>query len=181
MLSNTQDQYGLVSRTLHWLTALFVIGLLAVGLYMTGLDKEDPNRLQLYSLHKSFGATVLMLSILRVLWILRSPAPPLPAVLDQKEVILAKAVKALLYVLLFFMPLSGWIMSNAAGFGVSVFGLFDLPQLVAKNHGLHEFAEEAHELAAYGVIVLVLLYMTGALKHRFLDKNPQADVLSRML
>jgi cytochrome b561 len=181
MLSNTQDRYGLLSRSLHWITALFVIGLLAVGLYMTGLDKEDPSRLGLYNLHKSFGATVLALTILRVLWILRSPAPPPPAVLAHMEVLASKTVKTLLYLLLFFMPLSGWIMSNAAGYAVSVFGLFDLPQLVAKSHGLHEIAEEAHELAAYGVIALVLLHIAGTLKHRYLDKDPQANVLSRML
>jgi cytochrome b561 len=181
MLTNGESRYGLLSRALHWSSALFIVALIGVGLYMTGLDNEDPNRLGIYSLHKSVGALVLMLSLLRVLWILRSPAPPAPAALAPKEVMLSKVVQALLYALIFLVPISGWVMSSSAGYPVGFFGLFELPQLVGKDEGLHEIAQEVHELAAYGIAALVLLHIAGALKHRLKGSGPEADVLRRML
>ena len=46
---------------------------------------------------------------------------------------------------------------------------------------MHEALEEVHELLAFTLLGLVGLHFVGALKHRFIDKDPNADVLKRML
>lgn len=174
---NTNEQYGGVAKSFHWVIALLVVGMLCVGLYMTGLDL-GPQKLQIYGLHKSFGIAILVLVSMRLLWRLMN-AHPLPLPNHQKwEKILARVIHGLLYVALFLMPLSGWIMSSAKGFSVSVFGLFTLPDLVRPNEGLAEVAVEVHEIVAYTMIVMIGLHFAGAMKHHVIDRD---STLRRML
>jgi cytochrome b561 len=181
MLTNSADRYGLVSRLLHWLMALLILAMIGIGAYMADLDKEDPLRTQLYTLHKEIGVTILVLAVLRILWILMSRPPVLPAALQRWEVILAKSTVGLLYLLMLATPMAGYLMTNTAGQPISYFGLFDLPALLGENHDLHETLEEVHEFLAFTILALVGLHALGALKHRFVDKDPGADVLRRML
>lgn len=174
---NTNEQYGGVAKIFHWVIALLAIGMLCVGLYMTGLDR-GPQKLQIYGLHKSFGIAILALVSMRLLWRVMN-AHPLPLANHQKwEKVLAKIIHGLLYVSLFLMPLSGWIMSSAKGFSVSVFGLFTLPDLVKPNEDLAGFAVETHEIIAYAMIVMIGLHFAGAIKHHVIDRD---STLRRML
>lgn len=181
MFTNSLQSYGLVSRLLHWTMALLILGMIGVGIYMTDLAREDPMRAQLYSLHKSIGVTLLGLALIRILWMLVSRPPAPPAALQRWEVVLAKSTVGLLYLLMLATPVVGYLMSDTGGKPVSFFGLFDLPGLLGKNHDLHEALEEAHELLAFSILALVGLHVAGALKHRFVDRDPDADVLKRML
>jgi cytochrome b561 len=181
MLTNSADRYGLVSRLLHWLMALLILAMIGVGAYMTDLDKEDPLRAQLYTLHKEIGITILALAVLRILWLLAARPPVLPAALQRWEVILARATTGVLYLLMLATPIAGFLMTNATGKPVSYFGLFNLPVLIGENHDLHETLEEVHGFLAFTILALVGLHAAGAIKHRFLDKDPEADVLKRML
>jgi cytochrome b561 len=181
MLANSTERYGLISRALHWLMALMILTMIAVGAYMTDLDKEDPLRLQLYTLHKEIGVTVLTLAVIRILWVLMSRPPRLPGVLQRWEVILSKATTGLLYLLMLATPVAGYLMSNAAGKPIGFFGLFDMPVFIGENHDTHEFLEELHGFLAFSILALVGLHVAGAIKHRLIDKDPEADVLKRML
>ena len=82
------------------------------------------------------------------------------------------------YVLLFALPVSGWVMSSAGGFPVVYLGILQLPDLVAKNKPLFETMKEVHELLAYGLLGVVALHTLAALKHHFIDRD---SVLVRML
>jgi cytochrome b561 len=161
--------------------ALLILAMIGIGAYMTDLDKEDPLRTQLYTMHKEIGVTILALALLRILWILASRPPVLPAALQRWEVILAKSTTGLLYLLMLATPIAGFLMTNASGKPVSYFGLFDLPLLIGENHDLHETLEEVHIFLAFTILALVGLHAVGALKHRFIDKDPEADVLKRMI
>lgn len=181
MLTNSANRYGLVSRFLHWVMALLILAMIGLGAYMADLDKEDPLRAQLFSLHKEIGVTILALAVVRILWALAARQPVMPAVLQRWEVILAKSTVGLLYLLMLATPIAGYLMTNTAGKPISYFGLFDMPALMGENHDLHETLEEVHEFLAFSILTLVGLHVAGALKHRFIDKNPEADVLKRML
>ncbi|MGB7932066.1 MAG: cytochrome b [Gammaproteobacteria bacterium] len=181
MLINSADRYGLVSRLLHWLMALLILAMIGIGAYMTDLDKEDPLRTQFYTMHKEIGVTILALALLRILWILASRPPVLPAALQRWEVILARSTTGLLYLLMLATPIAGFLMTNASGKPVSYFGLFDLPLLIRENQDLHEILEEVHIYLAFTILALVALHALGAIKHRFIDKDPEADVLKRMI
>jgi cytochrome b561 len=181
MLTNSADRYGLVSRFLHWVMALLILAMIGVGAYMADLAREDPLRGQLYTLHKEIGVTILALAVIRILWIVVARAPVMPAVLQRWEVVLAKSTVGLLYLLMLATPIAGYLMTNTGGKPVSYFGLFDMPVLIGENHDLHKALEDVHGFLAFSILALVGLHVLGALKHRFIDTNAEADVLKRML
>lgn len=155
---------------IHWLTLVFILGLAMVGLLMTELPAGQ-TKIQVYNLHKSFGLTVLALTALRLLirlW-LRSP-PPLPSI-PRLQRLAADAVHGLLYLLLFAIPLSGWIYNSASGFPLKWFGLFSLPKLGGYNPQIKEWAGNAHEYLFYALAALVTAHALAALFHHYRQKD----------
>jgi cytochrome b561 len=169
-------RYSSVSKCFHWAIALIVVVLLIVGFLMGELKESiQPT---VYTIHKSFGLTVLALMILRLLWITHAGRPPLPVSVPRWEVILSRVVQYSLYFVLIIMPLSGWIMSTAAKHIPVYFGLIEIPfPGIQPNKPLAEFFNQIHITLAWVIIGLVLLHIAGALKHHFIDKD---DVLKSM-
>jgi cytochrome b561 len=176
-----QERYSGLSRALHWISALIILGLIVLGWYMTGLAEDDPSRRGIYGFHKAMGILTVFLFFARIVWLRIAPAPALPSVFNEKERLVTKGVQSLLYVLILLIPVSGYVMSMAGGHPVSFFGLFDMPVLMGKNEAVGGFAHEAHAILSYAALALVALHMAGAIKHRLLDKNGPSDVLARML
>ena len=185
MLKNSATEYGLVSKTLHWLMAAIILGLIFVGIYMADLPMETAEEkqyaFQFYDLHKSFGVVAFALIILRLVWIPISPAPQLPSAFAPKERMMVKALQGLLYLLMLVMPISGMVMSNAGGHPINFFGMGNLPALIGENEGLAEIAHEVHEIMGWTILVVIILHMAGAIKHRLKDKGGETDILKRML
>ncbi len=165
-------------RTLHWLMALVILGLIAAGWWMTGLEDGHPQRGLLYGLHKSFGVIALGLLAMRILLRFVTPVPPLPSTLPSTEKWAAHAGHLLLYLGMLAVPVSGMIMSMAGGYGVKVFGV-PLPNILPEDKAMAGLAHELHEILPYVLLGIIVLHMTGALKHRLADK-PEHDVLHRM-
>jgi cytochrome b561 len=176
LFRNTLKRWGTVAQTLHWLIVALII--IQVILAFTAAELHGLAKLAMLARHKSVGITILMLAVVRLLWRLANPTPPLPANLKPYERILAHFTHTALYVLIFVMPLSGWIMSSARGFPVSWFSLFQLPDLVHKNRPLYEAMIETHEVLAWTLGAVATLHVLGALKHHFVLKD---TVLRRML
>jgi cytochrome b561 len=174
------QKYPLSSRVIHWLMAAIILFLLGLGIYMTEfLPKDSENHLQVYELHKSFGALALILVFLRIFNRLVLKAPALPQTMPKIEQILSHLGHFGLYVLMIFVPLSGYLMSNSFGYPVHFFGI-ELPFLVEKNFDHGKLFAEAHEVLAYGLLGLVVVHVLAVIKHRFFDK-PEHDVLKRMI
>lgn len=176
-LNNTPETYGIVTKSFHWLMALLIIGLLAVGLLMEDIS-ELSLKLKVYGLHKSFGIVVLTLAIARIGWHLYSKKPGFVPGLKKIERLAASVVHGFFYIGMVGMPLSGWMMSSAAGRPVSVFGLFTLPDLVPQDQALREVFGTAHEVLGYTLIIGILAHAGAALKHHFVNKD---QTLRRML
>jgi cytochrome b561 len=177
MLKNTPHSYGSVAKCFHWTIFALIVALLTVGFLMTDMS-NSPDKFKIYGLHKSIGIMVLTLALLRLGWKLINSSPLLPNTLTPLEKLAAKAGHALLYVLILAMPLSGWLMSSAGGFPVSVFGLFTLPDLIAPDKEWSKFFRETHEWLAYAIIIMVSLHALAALLHHYYYKD---NVLTRML
>jgi cytochrome b561 len=175
-----EPSYGTFAKFLHWAMALMVIVLVIVGSYMAGLDKEDPSKMQIMGMHKSFGAIFMMLAIVRIIWSRMNNSPKLPTVLATWEKVLSTTVTGALYLLMLAIPFSGFAMTNLFGYPVSLFGVIDLPIIFSKNPEMGMIAKEAHGLLVFGLLLAIFAHVAGALKHRFLDA-PEADVLPRML
>ncbi len=176
-LRNTPARWGAVSQLLHWLIVALIAIQAALGL--TGrLLPLGVEKLAMLARHKSIGITILGLAALRLLWRWLNPTPPLPSNLTPHERFLARCTHATLYVLLFAMPLTGWIMSSARGFPVSWFNLYQLPDLVPKSRAIYDAMVTTHAALAIALALTVTLHIAGALKHHFVLKD---DTLRRML
>jgi cytochrome b561/polyisoprenoid-binding protein YceI len=176
-----QQRYTAVAIALHWIIAFSILGLIAVGWTMGELEGED--RYNLIQLHKSFGITVFLLSVARLLWRLMNPPPPEPP-MAKWQLWLANTVHTLFYVLILVMPLTGWIMASASDDAPTrYFNLVDIrlpgiPALPAETRdGLEDTLESVHSTLAWVIISLFVIHVAGALKHQLVDKD---GVLARM-
>ncbi|MBI4030105.1 MAG: cytochrome b/b6 domain-containing protein [Proteobacteria bacterium] len=174
---NTAERYGGVSRLFHWGMAALVVGLLGLGLYMVDLE-PGPLIFNLYFWHKSLGITVLVLVAGRLAWKLSNVRPlPLPSHRSWEKK-LAKTAHFLLYLCLFVMPLTGWAISSAKNFPVSVFGWFTLPSIYPESKEAASFFVTVHVVLSRILIGLIVLHAAGAIKHHMVDKD---GTLRRML
>jgi cytochrome b561 len=181
MTATPPTRYGTVAMTLHWLIAFSIIGLLIVGKYMVDLPNEDPNKFALYQLHKSFGISVLVLTVLRIVWRLSHAVPALPAGMPAWQRWGAHLSHFGLYALMLAIPLSGWAVVSSSSLGIPtlLFGTAELPNLpVATDRDTHEFFEGAHEILGNLMILLLIVHVAAALKHHFVDRD---TVFRRML
>ena len=162
-LANTTAKFGAVSRGLHWLMALGIIGMLGFGTYLANMTVNLSN-FHLYGWHKSIGIVLLALAALRLGWHLASPPPgSLPASAWQQT--LVRWVHRAFYVLMFAVPLTGWIGSAATGIDVQLFGL-TLPRIAPVSETWETVFLGAHGWITKALAVLILIHVAGALKRR---------------
>jgi cytochrome b561 len=145
-------------------TALTVLGLLAAGLWMTGLPLGFI-KLDAYNWHKWIGLIVLLLTAGRLLWRWRHPPPPLPATIVRWQAALAPAAHWALLALLLAMPVSGWLMSSAAGVKVIWFGLLALPDPVPRDAALFEALRTTHRVLSRLLIAVLVLHVAAVVHH----------------
>ncbi|MCF6189315.1 MAG: cytochrome b [Cocleimonas sp.] len=172
MLKNTKESFGFISKTVHWLMAILLIGLFAVGLYMTELDYYDSLYHTLPWWHKSIGLLVIGLLIFRVLWKMVNPMPEALKTHKKWEVFLAHLIQRLFYVLILLIGISGYFISTAKGKGIEFFNFFEVPAITqALEEDSADLIGEIHEVLAITLIALAVLHALAALKHHFIDKD----------
>jgi cytochrome b561 len=173
----TDTRYTGIAISLHWLMAAVIITLFALGIYMHELPLS-PEKLKLYSWHKWAGVCVFLLAALRLGWRLGHRTPSLPSSMSRLEQIIAHAGHHMLYLLMFAIPFSGWMMSSAKGFQTVWFEIIPLPDLLEKNKALGELLQTVHWGLNMLLAALVVGHVGAALKHHFIVKD---NVLTRML
>ena len=165
----------------HWVLGVALVALFGVGLYMTGLP-FSPQRLKLYNWHKWAGVTLLVLSLLRLLWRATHRPPALPGAIASAmpawQRLAQHATHHLLYLLFLAVPLIGWAYSSAAGFPIVFLGLWQLPDFVPASPALAEAIKPWHQYSAYAMAALVVLHVAAALKHQWVDRD---GLVARML
>ena len=116
---------------------------------------------------------------LRLAWVMYIKKPALPEAMPRWERFLARFVQHSLYLFLFAMPLSGWLMATASNKIPVYFGWFSVPfPGILPDEALAHWMSEAHYYIAFILLGLIALHTAGALKHRFIDKD---DVLNSMM
>lgn len=172
------DRYGAVARWLHWIVA----GLIVLQYVLANLAEAAeeagalPSAIGIFANHKSVGITILVLALFRLGWRFAVPPPPLPA-LPAWQRWAAHAAHALLYGLILLLPVSGWMLSSAAAFPVSWFGLVTLPDLLPAHEPTSHTLESVHELLARLLWITALIHLLAALVHHLLHRDA---VLVRM-
>jgi cytochrome b561 len=177
MLKNTQDHYGSVARSLHWIIAFFFLGLFATMWMVEVLPEEHPLIGTLFMIHKSLGTTLMPLILLRIFWRFYSPAPqsvPMPIAMDHASQI----VHGLLYAIMLSQPISGFLMSILSGYSINLFQLFTIPALKTPNLIWGKAFNQIHVWTALAIYGVVGIHIIAALYHHFIRKD---NTLIRMI
>lgn len=185
---NSKTVWGLPARVLHWVMALLILGLAAVGLYAVEFQTDLIARIELTQTHKSFGFIVFWLAVLRVIWRLANPTPALPDSMPGWQKAASHASHLALYALIFAIPLTGWLMASASPLNDEgaypvqikneVFGLFSMPDpFPTGDKELSDSLAKAHFWLAMTLLGVLVLHVLAALKHHFVDRD---TILTRM-
>lgn len=175
---NSNDAYGLVAVGVHWLMAVAIVGMFALGLWMVDLTYYDPWYRRGPDIHKGLGVLLFLLLLFRLIWrwtgIRPRPEPGLSA-FERKA---SALVHGALYLLLFATMLSGYLISTTDGRPIEVFGLFAVPATIAGLPDQADVAGKVHLILAIATLCLAGIHAAGALKHHFIDHD---RTLVRML
>jgi len=177
-IGNNKHSWGLVSIALHWLVALSVFGLFGLGLWMTGLDYYHAWYVRAPLIHESIGVILAGILLFRLAWRGYNTNPESLPTHAEWEKKVAHRVHVLLYLLLFAITISGYLISTADGDAVEVFGWFELPALPLGIEQQADIAGTIHWYLALTLLFIVGLHAAGALKHHIIDKD---ETLKRML
>lgn len=177
-MKNTADRFGWLSRSIHWLSALLVVGLFVLGLWMVSLDYYHEWYRTAPDLHRSFGIVLMLLTVARLVWYRISPKPKALAHYAKWEHVTAIAVQHTMILTLFVLFFSGYLITTAQGDSLFVFSGIEIPALISGIDNLEDIAGSVHEFAAFFLIGLASLHMLAALKHHFIDRDA---TLKRML
>lgn len=165
--------YTLIARILHWATAVLVLFQIPAGLLIVNFDLGP-----VYDLHKSVGALILALIIVRLPWRLSHPAPPLPSDIPPPQRVAALTMHWVLYALLVVQPIVGWIATSAYPAPVPFFGLLELPHIWWEDRALSDRLFVMHRSLGIAMGVLLIGHIGAALYHHVIRRD---KVLLRML
>ncbi len=184
-LRNLTTGWGWLARLLHWSMAGIILFMLGLGYYMTEIVTDVFEQFPLFQTHKSWGFTVFVLALLRIVWRFFNPTPALPDHMSGLERLAAHGGHWALYILMFALPLSGWLMSSASplqdlyGIKNMVFGLFEMPDpLVPGDGDIEELFSDIHYWCAWALAAVLAGHVGAALKHHLVNKD---NVLRRMV
>jgi cytochrome b561 len=173
---NKPRAYGLMAVLCHWITAVAVFGLFALGLWMVELNYYSPWYQKAPELHRSVGILLAALVVWRLIWRSFNEQPQSLPNHRPWEKHIAKAMHLLLYLLLFVMFISGYLITTGEGDPLYVFGWIAVPAVISGGEigvrNLQDLAGDIHEIAAYTLVALATLHALAALKHHFVDKDP---------
>jgi cytochrome b561 len=180
-----RDRYTAVAIALHWVMALGILALAGLGLTMVHIHLSLRERFALYQLHKSIGITILLAACLRLAWRVFQKPPALPAQMPRLEKMAAHGGHLALYLLLFFVPLTGWALVSASVLQLPthLYGTIPWPHLPVFSTLPNKAPVEAvlkliHRYVAWTMLALVVGHAAAALRHHLIEHD---DVLLRML
>lgn len=165
-----KDAFTRTTKTLHWLIALHMIGLIALGWWMIDLSFYSSWYYLAPFLHKAFGVAVFILGL--ILLITRFRKRPAPIITHTGlEHFASKTAHWLLFASIIAIPVSGYIFTTYTGEPVSFFNLFDIPAILSVSETVRDLAIDFHIYASYGLLAVIGAHVGGALKHHFVDRD----------
>jgi cytochrome b561 len=178
VLKNTRERWGGVSIGLHWTIAgLVLLVQVPAGITMVSVDPGTVQNVG-YNIHKTTGIVIFLLAIVRLGWRWSQPVPGYAPDMPAWQANAARTTHALLYLVLFAMPITGFLYTAMGGFPVPFFMVYDLAQHVPENKPVAEVFKTAHLTLRWVLYVTVLLHVAGALQHQYVRRD---GVLRRML
>jgi cytochrome b561 len=197
-MNHDATRYTKTAKVLHWLIAIGIFAMFGIGWYMADLPKDVPKQAAFdvfdlgiytwqsaeaisprsfyFNLHKSVGVTIFALILFRIFWRFTHKPPALLSNYKAVERKLASGAHHLLYLLMVALPISGIIMATYSKYGVKWFGIAFLGG--TDNKPMRDIFKQTHEIIGIVILLVIILHILGALKHKFIDKD---ETLNRML
>jgi cytochrome b561 len=197
-MNQPATRYTKTAKVLHWLIAIGIFVMFGIGWFMADLPKDVPKqttfdvfdlgiftwqaseeispRTLYFNLHKSIGVTIFALILVRILWRFTHKPPAILATYKTWERKLASGAHHLLYLLMVALPVSGVLMAINSKYGIKWFGMDFLGG--TDNKPMRDLFKETHEIIGIIILLVIILHIVGALKHKLIDKD---ETLNRML
>ena len=169
--------YTITARVLHWITAVAILLMLPLG-WASANEWGGSWQDWLYNLHRSIGAALIPIILVRVIYRITHPPLPLPEAIPPLQRLAAAGTHGALYALLLAQPVIGWIATSAYPAPIPVFGLFELPPLWGANRPLSNRLFSLHAAFGIAIAIVVALHVAAACHHQFVRKD---RVLLRMI
>ena len=175
---NSEKSYGALAILFHWVAAVVIFGLFALGYYMVDLSYYDEWYRTAPDIHRSVGMLLLGLMSVRLLWRLGNPKPrPLPNH-TRLEVAGAHFAHWTLYLLTFTAMVSGYLISTADGSSIDVFDWVTVPSFTGRMRELETIVADVHYWSTWALVILATFHGLAGLKHHFIDRD---ETLKRIL
>ena len=172
----TAVRYKSIVVWIHWITAAVVVAQVVVGFtFHRFLEQGTPERAEMFAWHKTLGATILVLALIRLAVRLMNPPPPYPANFPKWERFVAVWNHRLFYVLLIALPLTGLLAVSGRAEGGLVPLKFGLALPAIPGIPEENAFGETHELLVYTTLALVVLHVGAALWNQFRSETNVAD------
>ncbi|NVO17810.1 MAG: cytochrome b [Rhodoplanes sp.] len=166
-LRNSPDAYGTIARALHWLTVVLVVAAWLIGLFHNAFPQGAARAAAMF-VHMTFGLTIALLLVVRVLWRMVDPAPPPPKTpLGRLGDIAAASVHGITYLLLLAIPAIGIALLFARGRPLPVFGLTEIASPWAADRSFARTLNPYHEWLAHALMAIAFVHAVAALVHHF--------------
>ena len=158
-------RYALLTRAMHWIVAAMVLATMPIGVIMLQDGLARPTQNLLFILHKNGGVILLFLVLLRIVWRLVVPAPPMPAHIPGWQARIAKTVQFGMYAMLLVMAISGYVRVRAGGFPIEMLDPLGLPGFIPRSDDLAATAKAIHANARFLLAALIILHIGAGVKH----------------
>jgi cytochrome b561 len=166
---NTGTAFGLVSRTAHWASATLILCMVPIGLFMVVLPPGAPGRDVFVAVHQTLGVTILALVLLRLLWIVRSPAPALPVDLQRWERRFARTLHGVLYTVILGLPITGLLLNLSQGGPIDIYGWVVTRPAASVPGGASPWGVLHGQVLPLVFYVIIALHLAGVVKHHFVS------------
>jgi cytochrome b561 len=177
LVPNSEDHYKLPARLLHWVMAVLVLAMIPAGVLMVQPDIDRSLQNTLFIFHKNTGVLLLILVVVRALYRWKNPPAALPADLPDWQHRIAGLSHGALYLLLFIVPIAGYIRVKAGGFPIETLDWLGMPSLVPRSDAVAEVAKTVHYFAGLAIAAIVLSHIGAAAYHGIVRRD---GVFSRM-
>ena len=171
LASHTPQSYKPAAKMLHWGLAVLIIATLPVGAIMVQQGLARPTQDMLFIFHKNIGVLILLLMLVRIVYRIVNPPPPLPDSIPDGQKRIAEATHWALYALVFVMAISGYVRVTAGGFPIEGLNWLGVPPLAPRSDAVAETAKAIHFWARFALVALIIAHVGAALHHLVIKRD----------
>ena len=169
-------RYSNAAVTFHWVTVALVLTQVVLGFAFAEFMEKGPARSEVFAWHKTIGALILVLALIRLAYRLKNPPPPFPTELPRWRRIAAVWNHRAFYFLLIVLPLTGLIaVSGMSPSGTTqLAGGITIPIIPGIGKETGETSGDLHVVLVFTTIALLLLHVAAALSQQFFEHDRAA-------